>query len=86
MCKKKRGDGLWIEELAAMEACSPTDLSFMGTSGIVLANEISAPNQNVLLNFTKFEGPADGSKSDSTASSDGKKGIYYSFIFFSHFS
>ncbi|KAL5772487.1 hypothetical protein ACOSQ2_012411 [Xanthoceras sorbifolium] len=73
LCKKKRGDGLWMEELAAMEACSPSELSFMGTSGIVLTNETSAPNQNVLLNFTKFDIPLDGSKSDSTTSSDGKK-------------
>ncbi|KAK4857888.1 hypothetical protein QYF36_007703 [Acer negundo] len=70
LCKKKRGDGLWMEELAAI---SPSELTFMGTSGIVLANETSAPNQNVLLNFTKFDVPLDGSKSDSTTSSDSKK-------------
>ena len=66
-----------MEELAAI---SPSELTFMGTSGIVLANETSAPNQNVLLNFTKFDVPLDGSKSNSTTSSDSKKGISYSLL------
>ncbi|XP_031287234.1 COP1-interacting protein 7 isoform X1 [Pistacia vera] len=81
LCKKKHGDGLWMEELAAMEACSPSELSLLGTSGIVLANETITPNQSVLLNFTSNGNPRpneslDMSKSDSTASrasSDGKK-------------
>lgn len=74
-----------MEELAAMEACSPSELSLMGTSGIVLTNETITPNQNVLLNFTSNGNlepnePLDASKSDSTvsrasSSSDGKKGI-----------
>lgn len=85
LCKKKLGDGLWIEELAAMEAYSPAELSFSGTSGIVLTNETSVPNQNVLLNFTNNLAPnesSDVSKSDSTtsnASSESKKGTSYIF-------
>jgi len=87
LCKKKHGDGLWMEELAAMEACPPSELSFLGTSGIVLANEISALNQNVMLNLANNgvstgdsvpKGSSDASRSDSTAGS--KKGIVYSFL------
>ena len=85
--KKKHGDGLWMEELAAMEACPPPELSFLGTSGIVLANENSALNQNVMLNLANNgvatgdfvpNGSSDASRSDSTA--DNKKGIAYSFL------
>ncbi|KAF9672305.1 hypothetical protein SADUNF_Sadunf11G0027500 [Salix dunnii] len=76
--KKKHGDGLWMEELAAMEACPPSELSFLGTSGIVLANENSALNQNVMLNLANNgvatgdfvpNGSSDASRSDSTADS-----------------
>ncbi|KAJ6333579.1 hypothetical protein OIU77_009445 [Salix suchowensis] len=76
--KKKHGDGLWMEELAAMEACPPSELSFLGTSGIILANENSALNQNVMLNFANNgvstgdfvpNGSSDASRSDSTADS-----------------
>ncbi|CAI0468546.1 unnamed protein product [Linum tenue] len=39
LCKKKNGDGLWMKELAAMEAYSPAELAFSPASGIVLTNE-----------------------------------------------
>ncbi|GFZ03094.1 disease resistance protein [Actinidia rufa] len=44
LCKKKLTDGLWMDEVAAMQACSQTDLSFLGNSGIILAcdNGLSA--------------------------------------------
>ncbi|GLT75110.1 hypothetical protein SLA2020_468590 [Shorea laevis] len=42
--KKKHADHLWMEELAAVKACSSAEFSLLGTSGIVLANEISNPN------------------------------------------
>ncbi|KAF9683540.1 hypothetical protein SADUNF_Sadunf04G0024400 [Salix dunnii] len=85
LCKKKRSDGLWMKELAAMEACPPSELSFLGTSGIVLANEISSLNQNVMLNLTNNgvstgdfmpNGSSDASRSDSAADSrkDGSMG------------
>ncbi|XP_015574626.1 COP1-interacting protein 7 isoform X2 [Ricinus communis] len=66
LCKKKQGDGLWMEELAAMEACPPSELSFLGTSGIVLNNDGDLVSNGTL----------DASRSDSTtsyASSDSKK-------------
>ncbi|GLU23049.1 hypothetical protein SLE2022_390810 [Rubroshorea leprosula] len=44
LCKKKHADHLWMEELAAVKACSSAEFSLLGTSGIVLANEISNPN------------------------------------------
>ncbi|CAK9152491.1 unnamed protein product [Ilex paraguariensis] len=50
LSKKKRTDGLWMDELAAMESCSPSELSYLGTSGIVLTCEnTSSPNN--MLNF-----------------------------------
>lgn len=71
LCKKKHGDGLWMQELAAMQACPPSELAFMGTSGIMLTND-SVLNQNISLNEL-----LDPSRSDSTAddaSADNKKG------------
>ncbi|CAN0852898.1 COP1-interacting protein 7 [Linum grandiflorum] len=41
LCIKKSGDGLWMQELAAMEAYAPADLAFTPASGIVLTNEVS---------------------------------------------
>ncbi|KAK8353686.1 hypothetical protein V6Z12_A05G174700 [Gossypium hirsutum] len=64
-----------MEELAAVEACSPAKLPLLGTSGIVLANGISNPNMSVVPNFP-INGASTGdhapnesleaSKSDST--------------------
>ncbi|KAJ6292502.1 hypothetical protein OIU78_024639 [Salix suchowensis] len=59
--KKKHGDGLWMEELAAMEACPPSELSFLGTSGIILANENNA---------SRSDSTADSKKDGSMATSD----------------
>ncbi|KAF5474352.1 hypothetical protein F2P56_006257 [Juglans regia] len=53
LCKKKDADGLWMEELTAMQACSPPELSFVEASGIVLTNEISAHNQRAVLDSSK---------------------------------
>ncbi|GMI82364.1 hypothetical protein like AT1G61100 [Hibiscus trionum] len=46
LCKKKHADRLWMEELAAVEAYSPSELPLLGTSGIVLANGISISNDH----------------------------------------
>uniref|UniRef100_A0A5B7BWF1 COP1-interacting protein 7 n=1 Tax=Davidia involucrata TaxID=16924 RepID=A0A5B7BWF1_DAVIN len=51
LCKKKHTDGVWMDELAAMEACSPSELPYLGTSGIILACESGASSQNNMLNF-----------------------------------
>ncbi|KAK3015531.1 hypothetical protein RJ639_006662 [Escallonia herrerae] len=51
LCKKKNTDGLWMDELAAMAACSPSELSYSGTSGIILTSESSAPSHINMLNF-----------------------------------
>ncbi|KAK8692644.1 hypothetical protein V6N13_076100 [Hibiscus sabdariffa] len=61
LCKKKHADRLWMEELAAVEACSPSELSLLGTSGIVLANGISISNDH-----TSNESSG-ASKSDTSA-------------------
>ncbi|XVF27681.1 hypothetical protein REPUB_Repub14bG0129700 [Reevesia pubescens] len=51
LCKKKHADRLWMEELAAVEGCSQSELPLLGTSGIVLANGISIPNTSIMSNF-----------------------------------
>lgn len=86
LCNKKRGDGLWMEELAAMEACPPSELSFLGSSGIILNNDGGSLNPNIVLTLPKGDvmqnGSTDASRSDSTASHasfDSKKGTVYSF-------
>ncbi|KAJ4831686.1 hypothetical protein Tsubulata_039358 [Turnera subulata] len=70
--KKKRGDGRWMEELAAMEACPPPELTFLGSSGVVLSNDVSTLNQNMALNLVNGGTPTcdldSASKSDSSAS------------------
>ncbi|KAG6641169.1 hypothetical protein CIPAW_09G054400 [Carya illinoinensis] len=53
LCKKKDADGLWMEELTAMQACSPSELSYVEASGIVLKNEISAHNQRAVFDSSK---------------------------------
>ncbi|KAK4271495.1 hypothetical protein QN277_020185 [Acacia crassicarpa] len=62
--KKKHGDDLWIKEVAAMQSCLPPALSFSGSSGIILANEVPAPDQN------KIDNSKDSlSSSDNTSNS-----------------
>ncbi|KAA8515295.1 hypothetical protein F0562_018475 [Nyssa sinensis] len=51
LCKKKHTDGIWMDELAAMEACSQSELPYLGTSGIILTCESGASGQNNMLNF-----------------------------------
>ncbi|KAF5742259.1 hypothetical protein HS088_TW09G00303 [Tripterygium wilfordii] len=46
LCKKKRTDRIWMEELAKMEACSRSELTFSGTSGIVLMDGITTNFQS----------------------------------------
>ncbi|XP_062013229.1 COP1-interacting protein 7 isoform X1 [Rosa rugosa] len=73
--KKKHTDGLWREELAAMAACSSSELQLPGVSGIVMANETDVPNQNIMLNLLNGGLTNNSSKSGSTpshASLDGK--------------
>ncbi|XP_058099671.1 COP1-interacting protein 7-like isoform X2 [Magnolia sinica] len=41
LCKKKHEDGLWTDELAAMEACLQPELPYTRTSGIILTSENS---------------------------------------------
>ncbi|OMO76501.1 hypothetical protein CCACVL1_15627 [Corchorus capsularis] len=68
LCKKKLADRLWMEELAAVEVCSPLPL---GTSGIVLAN-------GIMPNFPINGAPtgdlsSNGSSESSNGAVDGKK-------------
>ncbi|XVF70353.1 hypothetical protein PTKIN_Ptkin11bG0155200 [Pterospermum kingtungense] len=67
LCKRKNEDRLWMAELAAMQACARPDLSYLGTSGIILAGEENDPSQNLMLNFSngKQNGSADASDAGS---------------------
>ncbi|XP_021287750.1 uncharacterized protein LOC110419161 [Herrania umbratica] len=67
LCKRKNEDRLWMAELAAMQACPRPDLSYLGTSGIILAGEENDPNQNFMINFSsgKENGSADASDAGS---------------------
>lgn len=51
LCKKKNTDRLWINELEAMQTCTQPQLSYMGTSGIVLTGEDMDPAQNIMMNI-----------------------------------
>ncbi|TYJ01617.1 hypothetical protein E1A91_A13G166300v1 [Gossypium mustelinum] len=59
---------LWMAEVAAMQACPRPDLSYLGTSGIVLAGEENDPNQNLMMSLssTKQNGSADASDAGSS--------------------
>ncbi|GMJ11459.1 COP1-interacting protein 7 [Hibiscus trionum] len=57
LCKRKNEDRLWMAELAAMHASPRPDLSYLGTSGIVLAGEENDPN----FSSAKQNGSADAS-------------------------
>lgn len=90
LCKKKNDDGVWMDELAAMQACHPSEFSYMGTSGIILASENNDSSQNAMLNFhnsdlpsDKQNGLVDASVSDSTLSHgsiDNNPGVAQSMV------
>ncbi|GMJ05219.1 COP1-interacting protein 7 [Hibiscus trionum] len=84
LCKRKNEDRLWMAELAAMQASRP-DLSYLGTSGIILAGEENDPSQNLTINLPNLKqaGSADASEvgsgdinpDGSSASMDGKSQV-----------
>lgn len=87
-----------MQELQAVVACSPKELSFTGTSEIALNGGINAPNLTggssfpkcgVLSNNTVPNGSLNSTESGSTASHaslDSKSGIFFTcpfpFFFF----
>ncbi|XP_062090625.1 COP1-interacting protein 7 [Humulus lupulus] len=73
LCKQKNEDRLWINELAAMQACPPPVMPYLETSGIILAGEDNDPTHipNLMINVNqngKSNGALDTSVSDSTTS------------------
>ncbi|XP_008226668.1 PREDICTED: uncharacterized protein LOC103326239 [Prunus mume] len=71
--KQKNEDRLWMEEIAAMQACAHPELPYLGTSGIILAGEDNDPNQNLMINVNHStlsvgkNGSLDTSVSESTS-------------------
>ncbi|KAK9150031.1 hypothetical protein Syun_008340 [Stephania yunnanensis] len=63
LCQKKHNDGLWMDELAAMEACQQQELPYFGTSGIILTSENNTSKAQLELN-----GSLDASMSESSTS------------------
>ncbi|KAF3675523.1 hypothetical protein T459_20658 [Capsicum annuum] len=47
LCNRKRDDGLWMDEVAALQAYSPSEFSYFGRSGITLAAEHSDVTQDI---------------------------------------
>ncbi|KAL3508640.1 hypothetical protein ACH5RR_028041 [Cinchona calisaya] len=62
LCNKKSDDGIWMDEVAAMQACSP-EFSYLGTSGIIISGE-----GNDGLSSRPANGQLDAPASDSTTS------------------
>lgn len=61
--KKKHSDDQWMGELAAVQAYPMPDLSYMGTSGIMLAGDLSlVRTASSELDATVTSGNSDSSK------------------------
>ncbi|KMT13036.1 hypothetical protein BVRB_4g087500 [Beta vulgaris subsp. vulgaris] len=67
LCKKKNEDRLWVDEIAAMQAMVQPELTYLGTSGIIVAGEENDPSQS-LMTAGKQNGSTDVSMSDSMTS------------------
>ncbi|KAF6163156.1 hypothetical protein GIB67_025020 [Kingdonia uniflora] len=67
LCNQKHNDGLWMDELAAVEALPQLELPYLGSSGIVLTTENSTPSQSILQSFQDSgrNGSINASVSDS---------------------
>ncbi|XWS18355.1 hypothetical protein CRYUN_Cryun32bG0036700 [Craigia yunnanensis] len=61
-----------MEDLAAVEACSPSELPLLGTSGIVLAKGISIPNPSIMSNFPR-NGASNGDHATNESSEASKR-------------
>ncbi|KAF8029886.1 hypothetical protein BT93_E2337 [Corymbia citriodora subsp. variegata] len=68
LSEKKQADVPWMEELSAMEAYVSSNLSFPANSGIMLANEMSAPGHGVTLHYPS------GDVSNDTVAANGSSG------------
>ncbi|XP_050216298.1 COP1-interacting protein 7 [Mercurialis annua] len=69
LCKKKNQDRLWMDEIAAMQAAR-LELPYLGTSGIVLADEENYPSQLIGLSVGKNNGSIDAVSETSIGSVD----------------
>ncbi|KAM7278604.1 hypothetical protein ACFE04_005738 [Oxalis oulophora] len=67
LCKKKNQDRLWIDEIAAMQAFPRQELTYLGSSGIILAGEENGLTINV---GGRQKGLVDADSTPSQGSSD----------------
>ncbi|XP_059659293.1 COP1-interacting protein 7-like [Cornus florida] len=81
LSKRKHTDGLWMDELASMEACFPPELSYSGPSGIVLTCESDATSQNNIFSTGKVmpNGSVNASSDSNTSleNSNGNKDKHF---------
>lgn len=49
LCKKKNNDGLWMDELAAIEAYSHSEFPYLGNSGIILSGEDNDHSPGIMM-------------------------------------
>ncbi|CAL1372734.1 unnamed protein product [Linum trigynum] len=73
LCQKKNGDGLWMKELAAMEAYSPAELAFSPTPVIVLTNE--ALDGSVAADSSPARQSSLDSQTDETSTAKAQMGM-----------
>ncbi|XP_019193025.1 PREDICTED: uncharacterized protein LOC109187300 [Ipomoea nil] len=57
LCNKKSNDGIWLDEVAAMQACTPSEFSYFEKSGIAIAGEDKFYNQDAMVNFRNVSSP-----------------------------
>jgi len=74
--KKKHADNLWIKEVAAMQSSLPPALSLSGSSGIILANDITANDQNSIAS-----GDGNVLSETSNSTSNKKEGNFLNYFF-----
>ncbi|KAL8166191.1 hypothetical protein V2J09_007690 [Rumex salicifolius] len=81
LCKKKNEDRLWMDEIAAMQALPHPDLSYLGSSGIVLAGE---DNIQGASDSSVSHGSSD-INADQMPSTDGKAQIPFPWGYMQNF-
>lgn len=45
---------MWMHEVAAMQACSPSEHPYFGKSGIILAGDEKLNSQDTMMNQNEF--------------------------------
>lgn len=76
--KQKHTDCQWMDEVTAMKACSPAELSYLGNSGVVLACE---NGNGSLVRTSSLDTSSDSKESQLNSDGVGGSDLYSLFIF-----